>query len=244
VQKYSPWEVFSTQSQNRNLPIVFIHGYLETPDVWKEYIDFFQVNYTCYTYCLPGHGVCREKEFLNWEFITNEFKDLFGTQKFHVIGHSLGGIVSLYLLDYFKNQIKSVSLFQTAYFSDSEKRIKNRIRTISLLTENPGLFLSLAFSKYKEDPTFNQEKAISRGKKMDISSLITWQKLLIARKDFTKIIESNFNRIAVFIGEKDKEILIPFNPKINGFILKDQNHLIPSIDVKKDWCNELIKHLN
>ena len=81
----------------------FIHGFMGSPDQFKELMDIFVKNgFSVVSTLLPGHGNS-ETDFLkvtldDWEtHIKNEILLLQNYGKIYLIGHSIGGLLALNL---------------------------------------------------------------------------------------------------------------------------------------------------
>ena len=42
--------------KGKGLPLVFVHGFLGSTDMWKPQIEYFKKNYNVLTPALPGFG--------------------------------------------------------------------------------------------------------------------------------------------------------------------------------------------
>jgi pimeloyl-ACP methyl ester carboxylesterase len=82
------------------VPVVFLHGMGSSSTVWKPIVKELKHDRQCILFDLPGHGKTplREWDPLALEdiasIIINEI-DKLNIEKFHLVGHSLGGWVGL-----------------------------------------------------------------------------------------------------------------------------------------------------
>ena len=82
----------------KGTPLVLVHGFLGSPDMWKPQIDYFNKKYRVLVPVLPGFGKntkvkscetieCMAKTVLNYLRIKK-------IEKFNLLGHSMGGMIA------------------------------------------------------------------------------------------------------------------------------------------------------
>lgn len=101
-------------------PIVFIHGGLEDYRTWDAQIDTFSKSYRIITYSrrfnFPNHNTKEVKEFS----AKTEAEDLAALIKrlklgsVHLVGHSFGGLISLFLVKNHPELVRSLTLSEPA----------------------------------------------------------------------------------------------------------------------------------
>lgn len=85
----------------KNLPLVFLHGFLGSGMSWRDISIALQQDYFCIMPDLPGHGENTKDELsspLSFEFLTNwlfHLLDEYHAPQIHLVGYSLGGRVAL-----------------------------------------------------------------------------------------------------------------------------------------------------
>ena len=93
-----PFEVKKTGQGKQT--IIFIPGLGCSGDVWKETVEKFEKNYTCYTLTMAGFAGAQpqpEATFTNWETQIANFIKANNIQKPIIIGHSVGGGLTMAL---------------------------------------------------------------------------------------------------------------------------------------------------
>ena len=89
-------EIF-TEDTGSGIPLVLVHGFLGSSDMWNPQINFFKNNFRVIAPALPGFGnsssidscdsiECMAKKILN----LLEKKEI---KKFNLLGHSMGGMI-------------------------------------------------------------------------------------------------------------------------------------------------------
>ena len=117
--------------------IVLLHGYLESMLVWDEFVDLLKGEYRVVTLDLPGHGV----SLVDTEVHTMEYlaecvaltMEALGIDRYHVVGHSMGGYVALAMLDNYAQHLASITLLSSTTSADSVEKCDRRRREIELI---------------------------------------------------------------------------------------------------------------
>lgn len=78
-------------------PLVFVHGYLAGAEIWRAQIDHFKKQFDVIVPNLPGFGLSAGLAAPNTivgfaQSILDELLAM-GVEKFHLVGHSMGGMI-------------------------------------------------------------------------------------------------------------------------------------------------------
>ena len=83
--------------EGKGIPLVLVHGFLGSSRMWEPQIDFFKDYFRVITPDLPGYGKSNQtKSHNNIQSITNLLLDCLDEKKihkFHLLGHSMGGMI-------------------------------------------------------------------------------------------------------------------------------------------------------
>ena len=117
-------------------PVVLVHGYLETGDSWKSFsgrLSPFRVLIPD----LPGHG---DSDILSdthsMELMAETINGLLNAtaiDKACIVGHSMGGYVTLAFLEQYPDRMSGYCLFHSHPLADTELTLKKRDREIELV---------------------------------------------------------------------------------------------------------------
>ncbi len=117
-------------------PVILLHGYLETSAIWNGFLEKLALDHWVIAVDLPGHGLSEAFDTTHtMEFmasVVKELMDSLGLDKAFLIGHSLGGYVTLAFLDLFPSYLSGYSLFHSQPFPDSAETLEKRKHEISL----------------------------------------------------------------------------------------------------------------
>ncbi len=144
--------------EGEGIPLVFLHGFCETHEIWNEFVRPLATHFHIFTVDLPGFG---KSELLPAPFSIDQVADSVADwlieiriPKCVVIGHSMGGYVTLALAARHPELLNGFGLFHSTSFADTEEKIVNRTRVIEFVQKNgvpsyidafvPGLFFNKA----------------------------------------------------------------------------------------------------
>jgi pimeloyl-ACP methyl ester carboxylesterase len=127
-------------SDNGKGRIIFLlHGYLESALIWKNIEDKLSKDFRIISVDLPGHG---QSEVFTDEFsmehmahMIKELIDYRGIDRIFLVGHSLGGYVTLAFLELFPERLSGYCLFHSHPLADSDETKEKRENEIKMVTE-------------------------------------------------------------------------------------------------------------
>ena len=130
--------------------LVFLHGFLETKEVWIDWSSRIPSNYRIITIDLPGHGKSEPIGYyhsmeLMAEIVFGVLKQI-GIRRYFLVGHSMGGYVCLAYASLFPEKLKAIALIQSTAFADSEERKKIRDKAIKLVKKNHTKYIESTFT--------------------------------------------------------------------------------------------------
>lgn len=121
--------------------VVLVHGFCESNALWNDIADGLSANYRVVLPDLPGHGESPifDKESYSMEYFADKLLDLLKAldiKKCVVIGHSLGGYVTLAFAEKYPTYLNGFGLFHSTAFEDSDEKKRNRDRTVEFIGKN------------------------------------------------------------------------------------------------------------
>lgn len=191
-------------------PIVFLHGYLENKELWDEFSNFFP-NEQVICLDLPGCGkspVQNDQSIESMALAVYDTLNEIKIQKAFIVGHSMGGYVTLALADLHPEIFKGMILLHSHPFADTEEKKKIRRNEIEMIKAGKKQLLLNSFVPKLYAPSFNDEKYIAKSKKMAESTseegMIACLNAMANRKDRTQLLNSiNFPAIWIY-GKYDQ----------------------------------------
>lgn len=117
-------------------PVIMIHGYLETGDVWSGFVKRLTGKYRVLCIDLPGHGESDMYDRVHtMEFMAGVVEGMMnstGIERAFITGHSMGGYITLAFLDLFRQRINGYCLFHSHPFPDTRQTIEKRVNEINM----------------------------------------------------------------------------------------------------------------
>ncbi|AYN01214.1 alpha/beta fold hydrolase [Chryseobacterium sp. 3008163] len=195
--------------------LVLLHGFMENLSIWHEMESYLSKNFTLLKIDLPGHGKSDIlAEVHTMELMADEVKkvvDSENLEKFHLLGHSMGGYTSLAFAEKFPENLKSLTLFFSTYFADDEEKKEQRIKSYRIIKD--------AFPHYVRagiPNLFNQnERDVLEGKiEIALETALSTNNLgalacvkgMVARTDKKHILENLEAKILVIAGKHDNAV--------------------------------------
>lgn len=197
-------------------PVVLVHGYLENLQIWDDFAKSLTKDYQVVRLDLPGHGesdVIDEEHQM--ELLAEAVKFVLLNEKIDpatVVGHSLGGYVSLALLENHPEYVDQLVLFHSHPFADKEEIKRNRDREIELVKEGkkdliiqtniPKAFANDHLNYFSEEI----EKAKSIALKTEGDGIIANLRGMKKRPDRSALVKNMKKSFLLIAGTKDNYI--------------------------------------
>lgn len=208
--------------------IVLLHGFLLNTDIWSDLIPLFSKKNKIIAIDLPGHGksdcieeICTMElmaDIVNFILVENNLKTT------SLIGHSMGGYVSLAFLEKYQSKVNNLVLLNSSTEEDSIERKKTRESALKVVSINKTIFIKKAIRSlfpqkkylvYKDLIELLTEDALKLSQKAIIAS-INGMRL---RRDRTKILKLFNGEKYIISGIEDP--IIPFSDAIKVAINSD-----------------------
>ena len=117
--------------------VVLLHGYLESMYVWDDFTSLLTPSVRVITVDIPGHGISEVKgEVHTMEMVADvlhEMLNSLGIEKLTMVGHSMGGYVSLAFCARYPEQLEGLVLLSSSPNPDTDLKKENRRREIALV---------------------------------------------------------------------------------------------------------------
>ena len=242
MNKYIENELFTVEYkiQGKGNVIVFLHGYLEAKEIWDDFIPSLTQNNTIITIDLPSHGksICKQ-EVATMELLAQSVNAVLENEniaKATLIGHSMGGYVTLAFLELFPHKLNMLSLLHSHPFADTELTKENRLREIDIVKDGRKELLintniPKAFAtKNLETMSHILQKIKQIALQTTDSGIIAALKGMRERRDRHNILSQTLIPFIYVFGEHDnyiseetfKKILMPKNS--NTIIMENSGH--------------------
>ena len=217
--------------------VLLLHGFGEDSTVWQSQVNFLQQHFRLIVPDIPGSGQSELISNANIETYAEIIKEIFDRElqfplkraEGALIGHSMGGYITLAFAEKYPGYLNSFGLFHSTAFADNEDKKGMRQKAIEFIKEKgaasflktsiPGLFTKEYAARHPEKISGLVEK----GNDFSNKALIQYYQAMIARPDRTSVLK-NFNKPVLFIiGEQDAAI--PIQSSLQQCYLPAQSHV-------------------
>ncbi|MGQ9621614.1 MAG: alpha/beta fold hydrolase [Bacteroidales bacterium] len=238
---FSGKKVFYTD-QGNGTPIMLIHGYLETSEIWESFAAKLAGTYRVLAIDLPGHG---QSDIYNsthsMEFMASVAEGLMnntGVDRAFVVGHSMGGYVTLAFLEMVPHKLSGYCLFHSHPFADSTEVLKRRENEINMVEAGKKFMLypDTVRRMYADSNFEKHHKEFERSKRIasEISSegITAVLRGMMTRPSRVHVMEEGKVPCLWILGEKDNYIQceqmksrVKLPPNAELVILNDSGHI-------------------
>lgn len=215
--------------------VVLLHGFGEDSGIWQQQLLFLQPQYRVIIPDLPGSGksamlediLASMEEYANCVNALAE-KEL-QQQKCVLLGHSMGGYITLAFAKLFPQKLKGFGLIHSTAFADSEEKKQTRLRGIEMMAEyGAGAFLkntipNLFSASFKQNEPQQMEALIEKGKNFTIEALQQYYRAMIDREDTTDVLRKAIVPVLFIMGTED--VAAPLNDVLKLCYLPAQSHI-------------------
>jgi len=203
--------------------VVLIHGVPFDGKLWSNQFHFFP-GFKLIIPDLPGSGVSEMIHDMSMEGMAECVKEIivhetaslfFKSGQPHsviVIGHSMGGYITLALAEKYPELVNGFGLFHSSAYADSDERKAGRKKTIQLIQEKgveefaktsiPNLYSPL--TKEQNPALIEQQLEIARN--FSAESIVSYQLAMMHRKDRTEVLRKATVPIFFALGRFDAVI--------------------------------------
>ncbi|MEO8240061.1 MAG: alpha/beta hydrolase [Flavobacterium sp.] len=192
--------------------IVLLHGFLENKKMWQEYIALFSESYRIITIDLLGHG---ESNCLGYIHsmednanVVHEVLEHLQIKKAIILGHSMGGYVSLAFAELYPENTQKLILLNSTSKEDSAEKKLNRTRAIKAVKQNYVNFVSLAIANLFSENNRTRlaeeiEKVKTQALKTPLQGIVASLEGMKIRKDRETLLRKNLFPVLLILGKKD-----------------------------------------
>jgi pimeloyl-ACP methyl ester carboxylesterase len=202
--------------EGKGQPVVLVHGFSEDGTVWENQIEALKDKCQLIIPDLPGSGRSPIND-ASWsmEYFAECIRRILDQENIStvsMIGHSMGGYITLAFADAWPDRLQSFGLFHSTAFADSEEKKTARRRGIEFIEQNgPEKFLEQSIPNLFSEETKKHQpelvhKILSRYTNFIGQSLVNYYQSMMVRPDRTHVLK-NFPRPVLFIlGKHDTAI--------------------------------------
>lgn len=189
--------------------IVLIHGFCENSTCFNEQVFFLQDYCNVITIDLPGHGQSPEMNAFSMEDVADSVCEILDAEKVSscvMIGHSMGGYVTLAFAKKYPERLKGFGLLNSTANADSDERKTKREQAIRLIQQTGADLYVRNFIPPLYADGFSAEIIAQRqtaNKDISAKTLIACLTAMKNREDSNTFLTQTRLPVGFFIGKKD-----------------------------------------
>lgn len=214
--------------------LVLIHGFCENKDLWKVFEKELLLNFRVIIPDLPGHGDSLVKtDEVSIEYLAKKVFDLLNFLEIKecvMVGHSLGGYVTLAFAERYPDMLKGFGLFHSTAFADPEEKKANRNRTIEFIEKNgmepfADSFVAPLFY-HKNRPNLKDQISMMQNTCRNTlkNAVIAITKAMRDRKDRIEVLKGSKVPVLFIIGKEDNAV--PLNKSLEQCYLPQKHEVL------------------
>ncbi|MEO5984555.1 MAG: alpha/beta hydrolase [Ferruginibacter sp.] len=222
----------SYKKTGQGFPVVLLHGFAENGEIWDTLSPALSQTNTVIIPDIPGSG---ESPLIKGEQITMEhyaevINNILEAEKYEkviMIGHSMGGYITLAFAELFPGKLLSAGLFHSSAYADDEAKIDTRLKAIASIRDYGSIpFLKASIPGIFKDPVKSRgdiDDLLNKGNSFLPDALIQYYEAMIHRPDRTHLLSSIHIPWLFVIGEHDKAV--PFEHSLTQSQLPSHSYV-------------------
>ena len=204
------------ETRGHGLPVMLLHGFMEDRRIWDAVLSGIESKYRWILPDLPGSGVSAFNselhELTDFAELIHAILEEEGINEIVLIGHSMGGYISLAFAQKYPDRIRALGLFHSSSYADSGVKKESREKNIRFIEKNGTTpFLAEAipalFSEnYQSTHPAEIKKLVDRSAIFTPGSLVLYLEAMKQRPPTTVVLSSITKPVLFIMGEEDKAV--------------------------------------
>ena len=196
-------------------PLVLLHGFMENLTIWEDLEAHLSEKFHLIKIDLPGHGLSKVyAEIHTMDLMSNEVKkvtDSLKIEKFHLLGHSMGGYVTLAFAEKFPEVLKSMTLFFSTFLEDDAEKKDQRRKSLRIIKEAFRTYVQAGVPNlFNPNEKDFLEGKIELAKKIALSTnndgVLAAVKGMTDRTKKTTVLQNFEGKILILAGKHDNAV--------------------------------------
>lgn len=195
--------------------VILIHGFCEDHRVWDEWLELMPNDLFFLSIDLPGFGASPPHDDLS---IDSMAEALLGALDAHsidrcvLVGHSMGGYVSLALLEKAPERVAGLCLFHSHPFADSAEKKESRLKAIEFIDNHGhGIYVrqmipTLFAYDYSKGYPSEVNALIHHAQHFDPNGIIAALRAMHNRPDRSAVLQQAKVPVQFIIGRLDQAV--------------------------------------
>lgn len=204
----------SFTDEGKGKAVVLLHGFLGAKEVWKYFSKELSKTQRVITIDLLGHG---KTDCLSYVHTMEEMAEAVEAvlyhlklRKYFLVGHSLGGYVSLAMAEKNPDPVKGLVMFHSSAKADDKQKKTDRGRAIKIIKRSTEIFINEAIPNLFNTKYKSYKRGITEIKKIALAT---------SKQGVIAALEGMKNRV-------DREIILKFSPYSVLYIIGVEDNVL------------------
>jgi pimeloyl-ACP methyl ester carboxylesterase len=220
--------------------VMLLHGLPFDGNLWKQQLDSLS-RFKVVIPDLPGSGASEMIDDMSMEGMAEVIKTILDSEQIPfviLIGHSMGGYISLAFAEKYSQRLKGMGLFHSTAFPDTEERMAGRRKGIDFIEKNGAheflktIIPNLFSPQSRDNLASSIDELVEKTNNFSSHSLVSYYKAMMQRPDRSNVLKLLKVPMLFIAGKYDTAA--PLNellelchlPEISYFhILTESGHL-------------------
>ncbi|MGV3657556.1 MAG: alpha/beta fold hydrolase [Chitinophagaceae bacterium] len=195
--------------------VVLVHGFGEDGSIWQQQVQSLQNSFKVIVPHLPGSGTSHLQADMSMEVMAESVKAVIeaeGITECAMIGHSMGGYVTLAFAEKWERELRGFGLFHSTAFADSEEKKSTRQKGIDFIKQHgAAAFLKTTLPNLyspatKETAPALLEQQLQATTYFRNEALIKYYEAMMARPDRTHVLKATALPVLFVLGRWDAAV--------------------------------------
>ena len=223
------------QLYGEGAPVMLVHGFGETGAVWKNQVAFLKDYFLLVVPDLPGSGQSDMTDDMSMDGMADVLKmilDKESISQVKMIGHSMGGYITLSFVKKYSNYLTGFGLFHSSAYADSEEKKATRKKGIEFIrhhgafeflkTSSPNLFSPIT----KEQNPSLVDEFVGSLNNFSAPALVSYYEAMMQRPDTTQLLTTTSLPVLFVLGEYDNAVPVQDGLKQSHLPEKSYIHIL------------------
>lgn len=243
-------------------PVMLVHGFGEDGDIFNNQVEYLKDKYKLIVPDLPGSGKSEMMDDMSMEGLAEvirtimlsesenpslEGREAWGT----VVGHSMGGYITLALVEKYPELISAFGLFHSSAYADSEEKKATRRKGIEFIRQHGAYeFLKTAIPNLFSENSKSEiphliEKLVEAANNFSPQALVSYYEAMMQRPDRTAVLSKTAVPVLFIMGKYDAAVPVEDSLKQSHLPKKSYIHLLQNSGhmgmlEERNLCNQFL----
>ncbi len=195
-------------------PIIFLHGFCEDHTIWKDFIPPFLKQNRVIVPDLAGFGKSTlNKGEVSIDQMAESIKAIIDKEQLEkvvIIGHSMGGYVTLAFAEKYANLLAGFGLFHSICFADDEAKKESRRKVADFVKSNGSapfvkeLYGKLFSSEFAQDNRPLIDELVNYASGFSADGIGNASLAMSKRPDRSQVLKETKNPVLFIVGRHDQ----------------------------------------